>query len=153
MSASKGPEFSGLAIRRLADECKKEMRQEMSNTEIVNRFIAAMEDRDLESVMSFFADDATYHNMPMPILTGHEQIRAFIAPLFIEETEKASWDVLNSAEDAAGKVLNERVDHLFMRNGTEIHIKVMGIFELAGGKIVAWRDYFDLKTFTDQYPG
>jgi limonene-1,2-epoxide hydrolase len=29
----------------------------------------------------------------------------------------------------------------------------MGIFELRNGKITAWRDYWDLKTFEAQLPG
>jgi limonene-1,2-epoxide hydrolase len=30
---------------------------------------------------------------------------------------------------------------------------VMGSFELRGGKITAWRDYFDLAQFQKQLPG
>lgn len=121
----------------------------MTNTEIVNSFIASWEARDVDAIMAFFADGATYHNMPMPKLMGHEQIRAFIAP-FVDQTQQASWKVLHSAENAAGTVLNERVDRFVLKTGKAICIEVMGTFELADGKIVAWRDYFDLKTFTDQ---
>lgn len=40
-------------------------------------------------------------------------------------------------------VMNERVDHLTPRGGNTISLPVMGAFELADGKITAWRDYFD----------
>ena len=124
----------------------------MSNTEIVSSFIASWEARDVDAIMSFFADGAIYHNMPLPKLTGHEQIRAFIAP-FVGQADKVAWEVLNSAENAAGAVLTERVDRFVMKNGKEICIEVMGIFELVDGKIASWRDYFDLKTFRDQQAG
>jgi len=29
----------------------------------------------------------------------------------------------------------------------------MGVFEVEGGKIKAWRDYFDMQTYMGQLPG
>jgi limonene-1,2-epoxide hydrolase len=47
-------------------------------------------------------------------------------------------------------VLTERLDR-FTINGKQIALPVMGIFEVgADGKLVAWRDYFDLAQFTKQ---
>ena len=34
-----------------------------------------------------------------------------------------------------------------------ISLPVMGIVEVHGGKITAWRDYFDLSQFASQLPG
>lgn len=44
-------------------------------------------------------------------------------------------------------MLTERVDH-FVFDGKTIDARVMGAFEVAGEKIIAWRDYFD--TSADQ---
>lgn len=42
------------------------------------------------------------------------------------------------------RVLTERVDRMIAADGTEIMgLRLMGIFEVADGKIAAWRDYFD----------
>jgi limonene-1,2-epoxide hydrolase len=37
----------------------------------------------------------------------------------------------------------ERVDH-FVYDGNKISARCMGAFEVAGDKITAWRDYFDV---------
>ena len=123
-----------------------------NNTEIVSRFIAAWEARNVDAIMAFFAPDAIYHNMPMPVLVGHAQIREFIQP-FVDSADRIAFKVLHSAENAAGTVLNERVDSFVMKDGKKLAIKVVGIFECCGGKIVAWRDYFDMKEFEAQMAG
>ena len=51
---------------------------------------------------------------------------------------------------AAGNVvMNERVD-IFQMGPKRIELPVAGVFEVNGGKIAAWRDYFDLATWTKQ---
>ena len=50
-----------------------------------------------------------------------------------------------------GLVLNERSDRFQIGNHT-ITLRVMGIFELADGKITAWRDYFDMNQYMSQLP-
>jgi limonene-1,2-epoxide hydrolase len=42
--------------------------------------------------------------------------------------------------------MTERVD-VFKLPGKSFELPVMGAFEVDGGKISAWRDYFDLKQF------
>lgn len=42
------------------------------------------------------------------------------------------------------RVLTERVDHMVANDRRRIiTLRLMGIFEISDGKIVAWRDYFD----------
>ena len=50
-----------------------------------------------------------------------------------------------------GTVLTERHDVFTFANG-EIDLPVMGTFEVADGKITAWRDYFDMNQFMSQMP-
>jgi limonene-1,2-epoxide hydrolase len=47
-------------------------------------------------------------------------------------------------------VLTERVDNFDLAGGKKLSLPVMGTFEIENGKIQAWRDYFDLATFTSQ---
>ena len=49
-------------------------------------------------------------------------------------------------------VLTERVDVFQLPNAT-IELPVMGTFEVKDGKIVAWRDYFDLNQYMSQLQG
>ena len=45
--------------------------------------------------------------------------------------------------------MTERVD-IFKLPGKSFELPVMGTFELRGGKIHAWRDYFDMNQFTSR---
>ena len=47
------------------------------------------------------------------------------------------------------RVAVERLEHFSQRDGKRsFDLPVLGVFEFENGKITAWRDYFDLKTFT-----
>ena len=120
----------------------------MSNLAIVKDLIAGWEAQDLERVMSFFAEDAEWHNMPMPRLKGAADIRNSIAG-FIKMGDKVVFDVLHIAESSSGAVMTERVDK-FRINGQWLELPVMGTFEIRNGKIAKWRDYFDLEQFQGQ---
>ena len=121
------------------------------NTEIVNRFIASWGDGDLAATMRYFAPDAIYHNIPMPVLQGHDAIARFIGSFFERVQDGTlSFAVLHSAEGGDGAVLNERLDEFTLKDGRRIRIPVMGVFELRDGRITAWRDYFDMKEYEAQ---
>lgn len=48
---------------------------------------------------------------------------------------------------AGGSVLTERIDHVLRADGSAIDsCPCMGIFEVADGKITAWREYYDTAT-------
>jgi len=118
----------------------------MSNTKIVLDFIDAWNRMDWDRVVGLLADDVVYHNIPMEKIEGKAAAAAFITgmkPLAVQ------WDVLSIAENG-NKVLTERVDAFDMPGGKRIAIPVMGTFEVERGLISAWRDYFDLATFTQQ---
>ncbi|MGV2113781.1 limonene-1,2-epoxide hydrolase family protein [Agrobacterium salinitolerans] len=54
------------------------------------------------------------------------------------------FDVLAIAADGQ-RVLTERLDRFLRADGSEVAAgRIMGIFEVEGEKIVAWRDYFDV---------
>jgi limonene-1,2-epoxide hydrolase len=123
----------------------------MTATDTVTRFIAAWEAKDVDAIMSLFADGATYHNIPMPKLTGADQIRPFITG-FLADADKVTFEMLSSAE-SQGRVLNERIDTFHLKSGKTLRFEVMGVFEIADGKITAWRDYFDMKDVEKQMAG
>ena len=123
----------------------------MNNSEIVTEFCAAWAERDLDKLMEYFADDAVYHNIPVdPPNVGKEQIRATIES-FTSAPESIEFAVHHQAENAEGVVMNERTD-TFIIGDTTVALRVMGTFELTGGKITAWRDYFDLNEYLSQLP-
>ena len=117
----------------------------------VQAFCDAWPAGDLDAILDFFAEGATYHNIPMEAVTGKDAIRATIAGFTTGNTVR--FDVLHIA--AAGRtVLTERVDVFDLPDGRSISLPVMGTFELDDAqKITAWRDYFDLQQFMSQLTG
>lgn len=120
----------------------------MTNTATVLAFFDAWMKKDIEGIMAAFADDAVYHNIPMEPSKGKPAIRAYIEKS-LARWEVVDWITHHIAENAHGTVLTERSDD-FVLNGKRVSVPVMGVFEFRGGKISAWRDYFDLGQFQRQ---
>lgn len=112
-----------------------------SNLEIVRSFIASWASRDLDAIIAELTEDCFYHNMPWAPQAGHAEIRAGLEP-FVASAREIDWVIHHIAEAANGVVLTERTDR-FLLGDTWMEVPVMGTFELRGGKIAAWRDYFD----------
>jgi limonene-1,2-epoxide hydrolase len=115
---------------------------------IVTRFCDAFTRRDPDEILEFFTDDAIYHNMPMPPVQGKAGIKT-VLDMFLKPAQSVEFIVLKIAEGEDGAVLTERLDK-FVLGGKNIELPVMGVFELNGGKIAAWRDYFDMAAWTRQ---
>lgn len=120
----------------------------MSNRQIVDDFVAAWKTRDLDRVISFVAPDCVYHNIPWAPVQGEAEIRKTLKG-FLDMAEAIEFVVHHSAESAEGVVMNERTDR-FRINGKWLDLPVTGVFEIRGGKIAAWRDYFDAGQFQSQ---
>ena len=115
--------------------------------EIVEDFVAAFKGQDIEAIMSFFTEDAVYHNMPGEPATGIEAVRALIES-YVPTATSIDWEILAIAE-VGSTVLTERVDR-FVFGDRPVSVPVMGAFEIRDGKISAWRDYFDMASLTRQ---
>jgi limonene-1,2-epoxide hydrolase len=117
------------------------------NETLIREFCAAWSRRDIGELLGFFTDDAVYHNMPIAPVQGHDEIRA-VMEFFVPGSEEIEFEVLALAS-AGSVVLTERVDR-FVRDGNKVELPVAGVFEVREGKIAAWRDYFDMATWTNQ---
>jgi limonene-1,2-epoxide hydrolase len=118
--------------------------------QVVREFCDVWSSSDLDRIMSFFADDAVYHNIPMDPVVGTEAIRSFIEG-FTAMVDRVEFEITNLAVND-NVVLTERVD-TFVRSAGSIGLPVMGTFELTDGKISAWRDYFDMAQVTAAFGG
>ena len=119
--------------------------------ELVKAFCAAWSKGDLDAIVDYFTDDAVYHNIPIdPAVVGRDNIKATISG-FTAGVDKIEFRVHHIAAEG-GVVLTERTDAFFTSDKT-IELPVMGTFEVEGGKIKAWRDYFDLNQFMSQMSG
>jgi limonene-1,2-epoxide hydrolase len=120
----------------------------MQPEQVVNEFCKAWSRLDVAQIMSFFTDDAVYHNIPMKPATGKAAIDHTIAGL-LKGVKSIEFKILHSAV-AGNVVMNERVDS-FEAGGKKVSLPVMGVFEITpDGKIKGWRDYFDLEMYTKQ---
>ena len=124
-----------------------------ANTDLIDQFTAAWAHKDLDEVMAFFTDDAVYTNIPMdpPDNVGKEAIRKAIEG-FLGMAEKIEFVTHHQSENDQGVVMNERTDRFFVGEKW-VELPVMGVFEIEGGKIKAWRDYFDMSAFSNQLAG
>ena len=120
------------------------------NTELVSAFCRAWSNRDVDELLGYFAEDAVYHNMPMPPIQGKPAIKAILQQI-VSPTSWIQWETLNIAE-AGNVVFTERVDRFEMA-GKKVELPVAGVFEIENGKIKAWRDYFDMAAWTRQTSG
>jgi limonene-1,2-epoxide hydrolase len=120
------------------------------NERVVSEFCRVWATLDIDKVMEFFTDDAVYHNIPLAPARGKAEIRKTIDG-FMPGTTKIEFKILATAS-AGPLVLNERLDS-FIVNGRPVAVPVAGVFEISGGKIKAWRDYFDLATYLNQLKG
>ena len=115
-------------------------------TEVVLDFLKALEKPGgfPQAIRDFFTDKTRYLNVGMSDTTGIPDTVAFVEGFM--GTTTASYmtvDMLALAE-TGNKVLTERIDNLCNADGEAVlSLPVMGIFEVEGGKITGWRDYFD----------
>lgn len=121
-----------------------------SNSQIVKDFIQAWNDKDLDRAADMLAEDVFYHNIPMEPINGREASLAFFKGM--GDTEAINWELLNIAENG-NVVMTERIDGFTFAGGKKVAVPLMGIFEIEGGKIKVWKDYFDLGDFQRQMAG
>jgi limonene-1,2-epoxide hydrolase len=112
-----------------------------SPTEVVRAFCRLVGERDEAGVRDLLDENAVYHNVGMPPTIGRE---AAVAAMVAQFTmfDPLEFRILNVAADGEN-VLTERVD-VVTANGISAPVPVMGTFVVRSGKIVAWRDYFDM---------
>jgi limonene-1,2-epoxide hydrolase len=113
---------------------------EAKNEALVRAFLEAWERLDPDELTGYFTADAVYHNVPRRPLVGTDAIREALVRILAGH-DAMRFEILTLVADGH-VVVAERVDHLWAGD-VHVPLPVMGIFELQGGRIAAWRDYFD----------
>ena len=117
---------------------------ENENEDFIRQFIEAWSRLDPEELAGYFAKDGVYHNMPAGPISGRDNIQKFIHGFSGSWTE-TTWDLLNIAS-SGNLVFTERLDRT-QAGDKSVDLPCLGVFELEGGKIKIWRDYFDIATY------
>lgn len=114
--------------------------------ETVTAFSAAITmDNGKAAIRRWFTPKTVWVNEGVSTTTGIEEAIAFLdRPSRSPAIAAVHFDMLAIAADGH-RVLAERLDRFVGADGSAIAaVKVMGIFEVDGDCIVAWRDYFDV---------
>lgn len=114
------------------------------NERIVRDFVNAWPRLDVGEIVGFFAEDGVYHNMMLDPVKGREALKAFIAG-FAGNWSDVTWEIVTLVSKG-DTVIAERVDRMNV-GGKPVALPCCGVFEMEGGRIKVWRDYFDLATF------
>lgn len=115
------------------------------NEKIIREFVGAWSRLDADELVSYFAEDGVYHNIPSSVVKGRDDIQRFITG-FIRSWESTDWEIVSLLADG-DIVMVERLDKTVVA-GSPVNLPCFGYFELVDGKIKIWRDYFDLATYT-----
>ena len=115
--------------------------------ETVTAFCAAFsKDHGKSAIRQWFTPATVWVNEGISVTTGiDEAIEALEAVEKSVGIKDSYFDMLAIAADG-NRVLTERLDRFERADGSEIGAAmVMGIFEVEGDRIVAWRDYYDVR--------
>lgn len=111
----------------------------VDNTGIVEGFLNALADEDLDTAGSILAEDVVYQNVGLPTIYG----RSATLKVFRRMQGRTRFEVKTHRIAADGSaVLTERTDALIL-GPLRLQFWVCGVFEVDDGHITLWRDYFD----------
>lgn len=113
--------------------------------EVVEAFLRALEDLDIDAAMALCHPDITYQNVPLPPARGAE---ATARQLRLLDRCCSGFRAITHNIAANGPVvLTERTDIIEIGR-FKPSFWVCGSFEVRDGLIVGWRDYFDFADVT-----
>ena len=114
------------------------------NVSIITEFIDAWSRLDAHELAEYFTEDGCYHNMPTGPVSGRDNVRDMIAAFTADWTE-TTWDIITII-GSGDVVIAERLDRT-KAGEKAVDLPCTGVFEMEGGKIKVWRDYFDIGTY------
>ncbi len=112
-----------------------------SPADVVREFCSAIGRKDRAAVESLLDDKVVYHNVGSEPAVGRDATLAAVQ-FQLDMFDPIEFRIRTLAA-AGDTVLTERVD-VITANGITAPVPVMGTFETRDGRIVAWRDYFDM---------
>jgi limonene-1,2-epoxide hydrolase len=115
--------------------------------QVVESFFEALQTVDFERALALLSDDIEYQNVPLPTNYGKAQVERTLRS-FMRIANEFEVRMHNIAE-RGGIVLTERTD-ILRGPFVDLRFWVCGTFEVRDGKIVLWRDRFDVGAFLFQ---
>jgi limonene-1,2-epoxide hydrolase len=110
----------------------------------VEVLLGSLQAMDVEGAGAVLDDNLVYQNVGLPTIRG----RARAMKLFRAMAGRAGFEVkIHRIAVNGSSVLTERTDALIF-GPVRMQFWVCGVFEVSGGRITLWRDYFDVWDMT-----
>jgi limonene-1,2-epoxide hydrolase len=120
----------------------------VDNARIVETFLYALQDEDFDAAEALISEHLVWQNVGFPTVRGGRRIMS----LFRRGEGRLGFEVKVHRIAAEGNaVLTERTDALIL-GPVRLQFWVCGTFEVHGGRITLWRDYFDALDFFVKAP-
>jgi limonene-1,2-epoxide hydrolase len=117
---------------------------DVDNARTVETFLYALQDEDFDAVDSALADTIVWQNVGFVTMQGRQRI----VKLLRSGQGRFGLEIKIHRIAANGNsVLTERTDALVI-GPLRLQFWVCGVFEVHGGRITLWRDYFDVWDIT-----
>lgn len=112
-----------------------------AEADVVRRFFDLLQQRDIDAAADLLSEDVRYINASLPAIHGRDRTRKVLGRAFGRPPAGLEVYIHKIAVDGAS-VLTERTDVLIF-GPVRVQIWVWGRFDVVGGRIVMWKDYFD----------
>ncbi|MGD9942112.1 MAG: nuclear transport factor 2 family protein [Burkholderiaceae bacterium] len=120
-------------------------------SQLYKDFLDAWSRGDIEAMSAYYHDDiVSYPNRSMRPLVGKAAVLEFLGK-FGKGMSAPSFEQTLMMEN--GDTLFVEGTESYVKNGRHICIPYAGVVEFRDGKIIAKRDYFDLKSLEKQLAG
>ncbi len=117
---------------------------DVDNAHTVEVLLNDLQDQDFDTAAAVLDADLVYQNVGLPTIRG----RARAMKLLRGMEGRAAFEVKTHRIAVNGSsVLTERTDVLIF-GPVRLQFWVCGVFEVSGGRITLWRDYFDVWDMT-----
>jgi ketosteroid isomerase-like protein len=109
----------------------------------IRRLQQALAKRDKDAFLEFFAPDVEYHyHVGSRPLLGKNWVDKFITKYWANNSA-ATWIIERHAE-SGDDLFTEGREEYWNADGQKVSHPYMGIVSFRDGKIVGWRDYFQM---------
>lgn len=122
--------------------------------EVTAAFWAALYDRDWPRIRSFFGPDSIYYDVPTGPSTAGVGPDGIEARLRLGLGGLAGYEHVPGvvAEGPGGVVVTEHTEVWTWETGETVALPFVSVQHVRDGRIVLWKDYWDLATLMDAAP-
>ena len=114
-----------------------------ANARVVETVLYALQDEDFDTAKAGMADNIVWQNVGISTMRGRKRIMKLLR---LGEGRGGFEVKFHSIATEGNSVLTERTDAIII-GPFRLQFWVCGVFEVHGGQITLWRDYFDKLDF------